>query len=197
MPKSTNEASPSSHKVYTEVQHAGASLRVPKRRIHLSGDEAPVVVDDPQSVNYTATVDPNNFAGAGALFGMTSTTGDALDFNVIGDNVLTFEFGYNGDGSIGDFVFEDTNGNGLQDDGPGFDPGILDRLGEPYFSTSGRDTRQEPTGPHMGLGIFIAQTLLNRGGASLSFANRQNGGAEVTVSWPRDRLEAAAESVAS
>ncbi len=78
----------------------------------------------------------------------------------------------------------------ITDDGPGFDPGTLDRLGEPYFSTDAGDRRQATAGPHMGLGIFIAQTLLSRCGADLNFANRGLGGAEVTVSWPRHRLEA-------
>jgi two-component system sensor histidine kinase RegB len=41
----------------------------------------------------------------------------------------------------------------------------------------------------MGLGVFIAQTLLERTGAMLSFGNRRRGGAEVIVSWPRDVLE--------
>ena len=43
----------------------------------------------------------------------------------------------------------------------------------------------------MGLGIFIAKTLLERGGASLSFSNRAEGGARVTVQWRRADLETA------
>ena len=37
---------PSSHKAYRELAHAGETLRVPFRRIHLSGGEAPVDVYD-------------------------------------------------------------------------------------------------------------------------------------------------------
>ena len=40
-----------------------------------------------------------------------------------------------------------------------------------------------------GLGIFIAQSLLERSGAALSFRNR--GGGEVAISWPRGMLELA------
>ncbi len=66
----------------------------------------------------------------------------------------------------------------VEDDGPGFAPSVLSRLGEPYVSTrAGRDG-------HMGLGLFIARTLLERTGAELSFANREDGGARVDVRWP-------------
>jgi two-component system sensor histidine kinase RegB len=72
----------------------------------------------------------------------------------------------------------------IEDDGPGFSPLVLDRLGEPYVSSrSGKDG-------HMGLGIFIAKTLLERGGATLSFSNRAEGGARVAIRWLRSDLEA-------
>jgi len=67
----------------------------------------------------------------------------------------------------------------IVDDGPGFPTNILDHLGEPYVSTRARD------GSHMGLGIFIATTLLSRGGGAVSCANTPGGGARVTVTWPR------------
>jgi two-component system sensor histidine kinase RegB len=73
----------------------------------------------------------------------------------------------------------------IEDDGPGFPPAILDRLGEPYLS--GRSER----GESMGLGVFIAVNLLQRTGAMLSFANRPEGGARVVVRWPRAALGAA------
>jgi two-component system sensor histidine kinase RegB len=41
----------------------------------------------------------------------------------------------------------------------------------------------------MGLGIFIARTLLARTGAEVLFDNRPEGGAQVIVRWPRARLE--------
>jgi two-component system sensor histidine kinase RegB len=71
----------------------------------------------------------------------------------------------------------------VTDDGPGFPAAILDHLGEPYVSTRTRD------GSHMGLGIFIAITLLERSGAALEFGNRAEGGAVVRIRWPRARLE--------
>ena len=74
------------------------------------------------------------------------------------------------------------------DDGPGYDPGLIDRLGEPYLSGGTQD--RDGNAIHMGLGVFIAQTLLERTGASLRFRNRVGGGAEVKVSWRREALEA-------
>lgn len=68
----------------------------------------------------------------------------------------------------------------IQDDGPGYPPALLDSLGEPYLS--GRTQRDG----HMGLGIFIAKTLLGRTGASVEFGNAgEGGGARVTLRWPR------------
>lgn len=70
----------------------------------------------------------------------------------------------------------------IVDDGPGFPSAILDHLGEPYLSTRAKD------GSHMGLGVFIAITLLERSGAGLDFGNRADGGARVRIRWPRSRL---------
>ena len=72
----------------------------------------------------------------------------------------------------------------ITDDGPGFMLNLLARLGEPYLSTRAGATE------HMGLGIFIAQSLLERSGARLTFENREGGGAHVAISWNRANLEA-------
>jgi two-component system sensor histidine kinase RegB len=69
---------------------------------------------------------------------------------------------------------------GIEDDGPGFPPDVLELLGEPYVSS-------RPTGG-LGLGVFIAQTLLARTGATLHFANLGRG-ARVTIAWRRAVLE--------
>jgi two-component system, sensor histidine kinase RegB len=60
----------------------------------------------------------------------------------------------------------------------------LGRLGEPYLSTRAGASN------HMGLGIFIAQSLLERSGADLIFDNLVEGGAHVVISWKRANLEA-------
>ena len=76
----------------------------------------------------------------------------------------------------------------IEDDGPGYPPHLLGRLGEPYLSTRKAGSS---AGPYegMGLGLFIAKTLLERSGATLDFGNGERG-ARVTVTWPRARLEA-------
>ena len=63
----------------------------------------------------------------------------------------------------------------IEDDGPGFSPDVLDWVGEPYVST------RHATGG-LGLGIFIAQTLLARNGAKLQCDNLATG-AQVIVTW--------------
>ena len=69
----------------------------------------------------------------------------------------------------------------IADDGPGFAYTVLGELGEPYVSTRRADGG-------MGLGLFIAKTLLERTGAQVTFHNAVSGGAEVAVQWPRDIL---------
>ena len=62
---------------------------------------------------------------------------------------------------------------------------VLDRIGEPYISNRGQG--------HLGLGIFIAQSLLERTGARIRFSNARVAGrmdgAEVSITWPRADLE--------
>ncbi|ESW69247.1 ATPase [Mesorhizobium sp. LSJC285A00] len=69
------------------------------------------------------------------------------------------------------------------DDGPGFPPEIIDRIGEPYMSTR----QGNEAGGGLGLGLFIAKTLLERSGATLDFRNSSElgEGAIVQISWPR------------
>jgi two-component system, sensor histidine kinase RegB len=69
------------------------------------------------------------------------------------------------------------------DDGPGFPSGLIERLGEPYISS-----RATVSG-HMGLGVFIAKTLLQRSGAGIAFGNDPAAGAIVDIVWHRDQLE--------
>jgi two-component system sensor histidine kinase RegB len=70
----------------------------------------------------------------------------------------------------------------IADDGPGFPRSVLERFGEPYIST------RRGTAGHMGLGIFIAVTLLARTGGVVSCRNAKGGGAVAEVRWPRRRL---------
>ncbi len=76
----------------------------------------------------------------------------------------------------------------ISDDGPGIPPDILKRIGEPYLT---RRRSGDTEGGGLGLGVFIARTLLERTGAKVSFTNRMfpDHGAVVTIVWPRSSFE--------
>lgn len=91
----------------------------------------------------------------------------------------------------------------IMDDGLGFPVQVLGRIGDPFVrrrkSTTDRTERPEYEG--MGLGLFIAKTLLERTGAELIFANGTDRyvesspgatqvGAIVEVKWPRRKIDA-------
>ncbi|MEZ5773199.1 MAG: ActS/PrrB/RegB family redox-sensitive histidine kinase [Hyphomicrobiaceae bacterium] len=81
----------------------------------------------------------------------------------------------------------------VSDDGPGFPAGVLDSLGEPYVTTRRLEARNngEDGAGGLGLGFFIAKTLLERSGARIDLANRAHPeqGALVRISWPREVFE--------
>jgi two-component system sensor histidine kinase RegB len=88
----------------------------------------------------------------------------------------------------------------ISDDGAGYPPGVMGRIGDPFLAAK----RAEPARPGydgMGLGLFIAKTLLERTGARLTFSNgsdpfleasegAKRSGAIVEVTWPFARLAA-------
>ena len=80
----------------------------------------------------------------------------------------------------------------IADDGPGVSPHVLARLGEPYVTTRGAVQNDEgETGGGLGLGLFIAKTLLERSGAALTIVNPPppSTGAQATIVWPRPAFE--------
>src|SRR6185437_13510315 len=94
---------------------------------------------------------------------------------------------------------EDIINLSIIDDGPGFAPEIMERLGEPYV-TSRRDPGDggdEPIG--LGLGFFIAKTLLERSGAAIALENRTapEQGAAVRLHWNRSDFERSLGSAAA
>jgi two-component system sensor histidine kinase RegB len=88
----------------------------------------------------------------------------------------------------------------ITDDGPGFPQDLLGRLGDPFLRRRGRGG--DPSRPGyegMGLGLFIAKTLLERSGAEVRFLNakdpflaqedmEERGGARVEVTWPHEAI---------
>ena len=83
----------------------------------------------------------------------------------------------------------------VKDDGPGFHPDVMDSLGEPYLTTrpAGSSSAEAKRRTGLGLGFFIAKTLLERSGASIALDNRPapERGAVVKITWPRNVFEPA------
>ena len=59
----------------------------------------------------------------------------------------------------------------ITDDGDGFPAGLIGRIGDPFVRARRAEPDRRPGYEGMGLGLFIAKTLLERSGAELSFAN--------------------------
>ncbi len=88
----------------------------------------------------------------------------------------------------------------IGDDGPGYPSDLIGRIGDPFVRRRSAPPGERPGYEGMGLGLFIAKTLLERTGARLVFGNGQPGdasvprefarpsGALVTVTWPRARV---------
>lgn len=91
----------------------------------------------------------------------------------------------------------------ILDDGPGYPPHLIGRIGDPFMRRRRSDADHTPRPGYegMGLGLFIAKTLLERSGARLTFANgsdylqptsisKERSGAVVEVIWPRSAIDA-------
>jgi two-component system sensor histidine kinase RegB len=114
--------------------------------------------------------EPVGRRNAGVIYGLGNLVENAVDF---ARAHVTVQWRWNDE----EVAFT------IVDDGPGFPPEIIDRIGEPYMSTRHGAER----GGGLGLGLFIAKTLLERSGATLTFRNASGPGegAVVEVSWPR------------
>jgi two-component system, sensor histidine kinase RegB len=79
----------------------------------------------------------------------------------------------------------------IEDDGPGFAPEVFVRLGEPYVTTKTDRRAKNEEGSGLGLGLFIAKTMLERSGASVATRNLEapETGARITIRWLRASFE--------
>ncbi|GLK79923.1 ATPase [Methylopila turkensis] len=84
----------------------------------------------------------------------------------------------------------------IADDGPGFAPEVMTKIGEPYISTRSDSHVHDVEAGGLGLGFFIAKTLLERSGATLVLGNAAPpaSGAVVRAIWPRARFAAVADA---
>jgi two-component system sensor histidine kinase RegB len=113
------------------------------------------------------------------LYGLGNLLENAVDF---ANERVMVEANWNGD----------TVDVTISDDGPGFSPEVMARIGEPYVTSRRRSLAghdDEPKG--LGLGFFIAKTLLERSGATLAFENCRppRHGAVVKLRWSRSDFE--------
>ena len=162
------EAEDAVHAVMSLVQllneviepHSGAAVRVEAVVAGAPGASAPYVRRMPE-----------------VLRAMTSLVDNAVDF-AASDVLITARFD------------QETVAVEVRDDGPGFAPDVLGKLGQPYVTSrpSGENSRSQHSG--MGLGFFIAKTLLERTGAQVEFNNGKTGGAVVAARWRRETVEA-------
>jgi two-component system sensor histidine kinase RegB len=91
----------------------------------------------------------------------------------------------------------------IGDDGPGYPPDLIGRIGDPFVRRRAPAPGERPGYEGMGLGLFIAKTLLERSGARLHFGNGDArarnqppappefalpSGAIVTATWPQARV---------
>jgi two-component system, sensor histidine kinase RegB len=139
----------------------------------------------PGATGSAAALEPVTQRNPGVLYGLGNLVENAVDFAA---SKVEVEARWS----------EDEVSIVIADDGAGFPPYVLEQLGEPFVTTRpSRSLDREAPDEHigMGLGFFIAKTLLERSGARLDLANRPGpeAGAVVTVTWPRAKFEQAAE----
>jgi two-component system sensor histidine kinase RegB len=127
--------------------------------------------------------EPMGRRNPGVVYGLSNILDNAVDF---AEERVTLEARWSRD----EVRLE------IRDDGPGYAPEVLLRVGEPYVTTRGagrRDDDQEGGG--LGLGLFIAKTLIERSGAQIAFGNAEPpaSGAVVRIVWPRTAFERGTE----
>ncbi|MEM8748880.1 MAG: ActS/PrrB/RegB family redox-sensitive histidine kinase [Pseudomonadota bacterium] len=121
--------------------------------------------------------EPRMKRGPGVQYGLSNMIDNAVDFAVSRVQVDLF---------WNDQVIEIT----VRDNGPGFPGHILKKLGEPFVTSRKRKAGDEKRG--MGLGLFIAKTLIEREGAAITFSNNSGlsgggAGAVIVITWERRR----------
>ncbi|HMB22991.1 MAG TPA: SdrD B-like domain-containing protein, partial [Anaerolineales bacterium] len=115
---------------------------------------------------YTVQVDASNFEAGGVLSGYSPTTaGGNTQTNAVNtENILTYDFGYRLPfASLGDLVWEDANGNGIQDDGEAGSAGVTVALlgsdGATVVATTTTDTAGNYSFTGLMPGTYFVQIL--------------------------------------
>jgi two-component system sensor histidine kinase RegB len=141
-----------------------------------------VVLLPAQSKNGQSEPEPVISRNAGLMYALTNLVENAVDY-AKSKVVIT-----------GRWTAESIN-IVITDDGPGIAPQIIRHLGEPYVTSRPRLSDKEFDGESegMGLGFFIAKTLLERVGGNLALKNKTTPatGAIIEIDLRRDRLDEA------
>ncbi len=164
--------------------HARISIRelIDEAAAPYRGFNAEIVVSAGPGADDAAGAEPVGERRPGVIYGLANLVENAVDF---ADRRVEITATWTSRDVLITIV----------DDGPGIPLPVLDALGEPYITTRpsphpGQGTDGEPSG--MGLGFFIAKTLLERSGAVVVLENRAKPatGAMAHVTWRRDVFEA-------
>lgn len=155
------------------------------------GGRAPITIKSRPAALAAGTLaerEPLGFRRPGVIFGVSNIIENAVDFASSKVEIVA-EWD------------QQTVSVTISDDGPGFPAEIIDNLGEPYVTTRGgehgkrRNSGEKLFG--LGLGFFIAKTLLERSGARIMLENHEppRHGAIVKFTWPRVAFEAALQDI--
>ncbi|GGE29651.1 ATPase [Agaricicola taiwanensis] len=152
------------------VTHLLEEVAAPQRAFDVEVD---IVKGDCEPPEPTLTRNP------GILYGLGNLLDNAVDF--ARSRVV-----------LGVSWSEDQVSLSITDDGFGFSADILAHLGEPYVTTRGVRSGEGDSATGLGLGVFIAKTLLERSGATVTFQNvaAPETGAQIRIIWPRSHFEA-------
>lgn len=153
------------------LDEAASPHRMSGKRIIISTSAFPGVNDEGAS-------EPLGDRRPGVIYGLGNIIENAVSF---AKSEVNLEARWNST----DVVFT------IIDDGPGFPPELMDVIGEPYVSTRRYEDRADKGHSGLGLGFFIAKTLLERSGATVAFSNQPapRTGAIIQISWSRAAFE--------
>lgn len=150
----------------------------------LAGDDVEIQVScmAEEGTPDMARTEPVIYRNPGVLYGLANLIDNAVDFAA---TRVVISARWN----------QDRIALAIEDDGTGFTLDVIDKLGEPYITTRqgtwGAVPGDDSAHDGMGLGFFIAKTLLERSGAWIGVANRPrpDQGAIVTIAWPRMEID--------
>jgi two-component system, sensor histidine kinase RegB len=152
----------------------------------LRGSDVNIDIDAGDMAGHLETAEPVYKRNPAIMYGIGNVLENAIDFAKTKVNIMARWSAQHVEISV-------------SDDGPGFQQGIIDRLGDPFVTTRPgydqleSDDTADGKHPGMGLGLFIAKTLLERTGANVTLSNNSDalGGARILMRWPRAMIDVA------